>query len=306
MVVTGTLATPTQLQLLQSTHPRLLTHGIRLAGKIVTGKSVPAGDYINFRLETNLNTIPTQRNSTVGFIDIKVKNSDGTIYTTLTQPPAFPLTDLTVNAMPYFWVPNTTGPYGWATGIVDSQGTRIYKIGVYTFWTECNLNGMKDNYKDASGYDYTGKTVSATQVVTLAPDTTTPTPTATPISNVTLSGQGDDVRSLNAAGTGLGIFSMTYNGQGNFIVWLKDAQGNNIDLLANEIDSYSGEKSAQLSTGTYYLDVTASGPWSIQITSTQVTTAPIIPTPISNVTLSGQGDDVRSLNAAVPVWAFFR
>ena len=77
---------------------------------------------------------------------------------------------------------------------------------------------------------------------------------------------------------------MTYNRQGNFIVWLKDAQGNNIDLLANKIGSYSGEKSAQLSTGTYYLDVTASGPWSIQITSTQVITAPITPTPTPTTT----------------------
>ena len=73
--------------------------------------------------------------------------------------------------MPYFWVSNTTGPYGWATGVVDAQGSRIYRAGVYTFWTECNLNAMEDNYKDASGNDYTGHTISSVQTVTLASDT---------------------------------------------------------------------------------------------------------------------------------------
>ena len=60
---------------------------------------------------------------------------------------------------------------GWATGFIGSEGNRVYKSGGYTFWTDCNLNGMKDNYKDASGNDYTGKTVSAVRTITIASDT---------------------------------------------------------------------------------------------------------------------------------------
>jgi trimeric autotransporter adhesin len=141
--------------------------------KMVTGKSAPAGDFLNFRLETNLATVPSQRSDSTGFVTIRVKKSDGTVYTELLQnlTTVIPLGGQSVNAMPYFWVKQASGPYGWSTGILDSQGNRIYKSGVYTFWIESNLNGMKTNYRDPSGNDFTGKTVSATQTVTLASDT---------------------------------------------------------------------------------------------------------------------------------------
>jgi PGF-CTERM protein len=146
------------------------------SGKDVTGKSVPAGDFLIFRIETNLNVIPTERSSgTEGFMTIKVKTSDGTVYTQLYQSASViqPLTGQAPNAMPYYWnsIPLNGGNLGWATGYLGSQGERIYKAGGYTFWVESNLNGMKDNYKDASGNDYTGKTISATRTVTIASDT---------------------------------------------------------------------------------------------------------------------------------------
>lgn len=98
----------------------------------------------------------------------------------------------------------------------------------------------------------------STPVVTYSSSSTTPT---------TLSGIGDDVVSFTSTGTGLRIFSMKYTGTSNFIVWLKDGNGELISLLANKVGSYSGKTSEQLSTGKYYLDIKASGPWSIQITS---------------------------------------
>jgi trimeric autotransporter adhesin len=212
------------------------------AGKIVTGKSVPSGDYINFRLETNLNTIPTQRNSTAGFVDIKVKTSDGTVYTALNQDlnTAIALTGQSVNAMPYFWVPNTTGPFGWATGVVDGQGSRIYKAGVYTFWTECNLNGMKDNYKDPSGNDYTGKTISSTQTVTLASDT------------VKIESSKDSIVRGNP-------FSVTITGRPNtgYYLWVKGTSsmsGNNTNappFIAASQDSVKQDSPSNIFYGLY-------------------------------------------------------
>lgn len=82
-----------------------------------------------------------------------------------------------------------------------------------------------------------------------------------------LHGFGDDVRSFTVTGDGIKIFSMTYTGQHNFIVWLKDSQGNNVDLLANTIGSYNGKKSEHLTAGKYYLDIISSGFWTIRITS---------------------------------------
>jgi hypothetical protein len=86
-------------------------------------------------------------------------------------------------------------------------------------------------------------------------------------SSTHLTGYGDDVVSFTASGSGLRIFNMKYTGQRNFAVILKDGTGEYVSLLANEIGSYSGKKSETLNTGKYFLDVTASGPWTIDITS---------------------------------------
>jgi len=103
------------------------------------------------------------------------------------------------------------------------------------------------------------------------PKVSVSTPVITYISSstipATLSGNGDDVVNFAATCTGLRIFTMRYTGTSNFAVILKDGNGGYLTLLANEIGSYSGKKSEQLTTGKYYLDVTASGPWSIQIAS---------------------------------------
>jgi hypothetical protein len=139
--------------------------------KIISGKSVPDGDYLNFRIETNLARISSQRNDTTGFVNIRVKSSDGTIYPVLLQDKttAIPLAGQSVNAMPFFWINKTSGSYGWSTGILDAQGHRIYSAGVYTFWAELDLNGMIENYKDPAGCNFTGKTVSLVEVVTIPP-----------------------------------------------------------------------------------------------------------------------------------------
>lgn len=81
------------------------------------------------------------------------------------------------------------------------------------------------------------------------------------------SGSGDDVVSFTATGTGLRVFTMSYTGKSNFAVWLQGSDGSKIDLLANTIDAYSGKKSVKITPGKYYLDVTASGPWTIGIST---------------------------------------
>jgi hypothetical protein len=83
----------------------------------------------------------------------------------------------------------------------------------------------------------------------------------------TFSGTSDAVSSAIYLTSGSIKFDMTYSGSANFAIWLYDANGNAIGLLANEIGSYSGSKSQGIaSAGIYYLAVTGVGSWSITVT----------------------------------------
>ena len=66
---------------------------------------------------------------------------------------------------------------------------------------------------------------------------------------------------------GLSVFDMTHTGSSNYIVWLLDSGGKEVGLLANVIGNYDGSQATGVdSQGSYYLDVDADGPWSIDIT----------------------------------------
>lgn len=82
-----------------------------------------------------------------------------------------------------------------------------------------------------------------------------------------LHGGGDDVQSFTAGSSGARVFTLSYSGNGKFTAWLKDSQGKKIDLLADAIGSYDGKKLLSLGPGNYFVDVTASGPWTISVTT---------------------------------------
>jgi len=177
------------------------------AEKDVTSKSVPAGNMLNFRVETNLKAIASRDPNVTGFdFKIKVKTADGATYTNLfyTTTASLKLTDLLVNAQPWYWAPQNNKTVGWKTDVLDEQNNRRYKAGVYTIYAECNVNGMKDNYKDPSGSDYTGKTISSTRTVTIASD------------SVKIEASKDTVVRGNA-------FSVTVTGNPNteYYLWIK-------------------------------------------------------------------------------------
>ncbi|MGV8884025.1 MAG: hypothetical protein ACOH1T_00360 [Microbacteriaceae bacterium] len=73
----------------------------------------------------------------------------------------------------------------------------------------------------------------------------------------TISAEHDDVFLSTAAA---GRATMTYKGEGNFIVW---SYGARTDLLANEIDAWSG--SEDWPAGPTLISVTARGPWEISV-----------------------------------------
>ena len=59
--------------------------------------------------------------------------------------------------------------------------------------------------------------------------------------------------------------SATHEGSSNFIVWLVDMEGNEIDLLFNEIGSYEASHYIPVVQGFYAFNVDAGGAWSLTI-----------------------------------------
>ncbi|HVP96311.1 hypothetical protein [Methanoregula sp.] len=86
----------------------------------------------------------------------------------------------------------------------------------------------------------------------------------TDTSSASLSGNGSSVVPFTAAGSGTWAFTLNYTGERNYIVWLTDSMGSRVALLANSIGTSSVTITKTLGGGKYYLDVNASGPWTIQ------------------------------------------
>jgi len=150
------------------------------AGEDITGKAIPVGNYANFIVETNMQSLAQRAGYTAadGPFKIKVKTADGGVYQQLVgnNGKEWPLNAQTVNQQLWYWVGegNDHSKYakndGWNTAAEDKMNNRLYKAGVYTVWVECNANAMKDQYKAPDGSDYTGKTISAVKSVQIATD----------------------------------------------------------------------------------------------------------------------------------------
>jgi Tol biopolymer transport system component len=89
---------------------------------------------------------------------------------------------------------------------------------------------------------------------------------STNASAAAFSGNGSTVIPFTAPSSGLWTFTLKYTGESNYIVWLTDSMGSRVALLANSIGTSSAVSAKKLSDGKYYLDVNASGPWTIQTT----------------------------------------
>ena len=107
-------------------------------------KWIPSGDDIQFRIDTNLVQMASQRSSPA-LITIKVQSPEGAIYSSLLNAGGAPtsIVNIPVTAVPFY------------TGSIWNMGNpAIYPPGNYILWAESNVNQMKDNY------EVTGKTVS--------------------------------------------------------------------------------------------------------------------------------------------------
>ncbi|MGB2675365.1 MAG: MEMAR_RS02690 family S-layer glycoprotein [Methanoregula sp.] len=158
-------------------------------GTTATGGSVIQGDYLAFRINSNLDQAlnPAYREAdqintaNTGNVDIKVKSASGNTYTAVfantTDLTTKSITQQNVNLPSWFWGTSDGNQPGaanyapnWSTGAVDSTGQNAYPAGVYTVIAQSRLNGMYDNYLNG-GATYTGATVSQPAMVTITSNT---------------------------------------------------------------------------------------------------------------------------------------
>jgi len=92
-----------------------------------------------------------------------------------------------------------------------------------------------------------------------------PRPTSAQTAPKTFTGKSHIATEFFKLNDGLVRFEMKYSGERNFIVWLLDNKGNQIELLANEIGSFTGSKAIGVDEGIYLLDVTGTGSWQVDV-----------------------------------------
>ena len=135
------------------------------SNKDVTGKTVTAGRLLSFRIDSNLDSVYSQRGTAAG-VTIKVRDPAGNVYNALIDDTGMHRTASSFGVTSSSMLVAGTGTNGsmWDTANPN------YKTGEYKVWAESNLNGMKDNYKDPSGADYTGKTITSQYSLTIGQD----------------------------------------------------------------------------------------------------------------------------------------
>ncbi len=162
-------------------------------GTSMSGKSVIQGDLLGFKIGTNMDNAinqptlrqnDTSRASATGYKGItatntvqspwamiRVKTDQGNVLTSLLNADgaAKSIQNQVVDAPVWYWG-STVSTTNWNTNATDATGQPAYPAGTYTVYVESYLNGMMDNYQ-LGGAMYTGKTVSASQTVTLVSNT---------------------------------------------------------------------------------------------------------------------------------------
>lgn len=104
------------------------------------------------------------------------------------------------------------------------------------------------------------------------------------------SGVGDNVAKLDLPNVPV-VIEFSHSGSSNFAVWSLDSQLGKVDLLVNEIGSYTGTRSMQFDSGEPIsgLEIIADGVWTYQIRK-------LSDEPEQSCRVNGRGDSVIRLN----------
>ncbi|MGP5640663.1 hypothetical protein ACTXPS_14605 [Brachybacterium tyrofermentans] len=90
-----------------------------------------------------------------------------------------------------------------------------------------------------------------------------PEPEPEQIDAPSFTGSGSDVVMLDPLGEAVFYAEVTHDGTGNVALWSVDGNGQDIDLLVNEIGNYSGQVAINFSEEPSALRVEADGDWTI-------------------------------------------
>ena len=202
------------------------------SNKDVTGRTVTKGRLLSFRIDSNLDAVFAQRGMAAE-VTIVVKDPAGNVYNALIDDTGVQnslIVPVTASSM-------LVAGQGTSGAMWDTSNPN-YKTGEYQVWAHTNLNGMKDNYKDPSGADYTGKTITAQHTVSIGQDQLTleaNTDVAVVRNNdfaVTITGRSATPYNLWIAGTG------DMGGAGNMPPMIKAGQSG-VNLGAAAAANYS-------------------------------------------------------------------
>jgi hypothetical protein len=146
----------------------------------------------------------------------------------------FIVTLLETDGTPQALAVNTIGSYSGSRLLSIPRGMYLFQIMSSGPW-QMGLVAVDD--KDATSLPYTYKAT------------------------------GDSPMGAVRLNAGLLRATLTHGGTSNFIVQLYHANGDLVGLVANTIGLYKGDVAQRIpTTGVYYLDVQATGDWSITLT----------------------------------------
>jgi hypothetical protein len=158
----------------------------------------------------------------------------------------------------------------WSRLYPSPTSSSIASVNNWYYIGQTDASKFVTTYSSENAYDLAMGLPTPTPAVTPVGSSLTqylPVTSPTPSQTITFQGSGNGIQTFTAYGTGTRIFNISYSGSGNFVVWLENAQANHISQLANTVGSFQDKIPEQLGAGTYYLDVTAEGPWTVELTS---------------------------------------
>ncbi len=135
---------------------------------------VPKGDFVGFRIDTNLYVMGSRPGSSGAPVTIRIMDQHGVEYSGVV--------DAAGNFQSLSEIPVAHSPF--ETGGIWYTGDSTYTSGFYSVWAECNANGMFDNY-GVTGKTTTGQAgmnnVLIQSTNPLITSSVTPSPTRTTV-----------------------------------------------------------------------------------------------------------------------------
>lgn len=160
----------------------------------------------------------------------------------------------------------------------DSTNYLFNQIGDYEGKTALNISKSSDYVLDVDADGSWSFTIEQ------------PIPPANPSTITNLEGTGMTISDFFGIEEGVIIFTMTHDGDSNFIVQLLDEEGDLAAQYANDIGAYEGSKAQVVDGGTYVFEINADGNWTIDIERLESSS------PAPEITsFSGTGDTATEL-----------